>query len=261
MPAEGLMSAPALRRDFSWADYRAAWEGLAVQATAFVQVRPEEEGLAEARTISEAQAVVAGCVLEDPLRRAELDELARLPRVRGVRRGTQFHPDPLYLARPEMVEGYRRVAELGLVGQVCVKYFQLEAVHHLASALPQLKVIVDHLGKPPLNGPAPVEWREWMSRLATLPNVFVKLAPSPQSAAETRLDAAAAREIVAETVWTFGYDRCLFSSNWPVSTLMVGYTDWVELVCAALPGASDAELDALFFATGAGLLLPPAPGA
>jgi predicted TIM-barrel fold metal-dependent hydrolase len=261
VPAEGLMSAPWLRRDFGWNDYRQAWEGLDVEGAAFVQVRPEEDGLAEAIAISGQgpQGIVAGCVLEDPEQRGQLDRLARLPLVRGVRRGTQFHPDPLYLAHPEMIDGYRRAAELGLLGQVCVKHFQLEAVHRLASALPELMVILDHLGKPPLSEPAPAPWAEWMGRLSSLPNVYVKVAPSPQSAESPPLDRACAASVVAEVVALFGYDRCLYGSNWPVSTLLCGYREWVELVCAALPAASAAELDALFFRTGAGLFRSPAP--
>lgn len=260
VPADGLMSAAALRRNYSWTDFQQAWDGLPVEAAAFVQVRPEEEGVAEAQTISGPQAIVAGCVLEDPLRRVDLEELVRLPLVRAVRRGTQFHPDPLYLARPEMIAGYRRAAELGLRGQVCVKHFQLEAVHRLASALPGLTVILDHLGKPPLSEPIPAAWREWMRRLAQLPNVYVKVAPSPQSPGDPPLDPARAAEVVAEAVAVFGFNRCLFGSNWPVSTLLCGYRGWVELVCEAVPSAGDGELDALFFRTAAALLLerPPA---
>lgn len=264
VPAEGLMSAPTLRRNFAWSDFQQAWDGLPVEAAAFVQVRPEEEGLAEARAISSlAQgpaAIVAGCVLENAEQRRALAQLVELELVRAVRRGSQFHPDPLYLARPEMIAGYRRAAELGLIGQVCVKHFQLEAVHRLASALPGLTVILDHLGKPPLSEPIPAAWREWMRRLAQLPNVYVKVAPSPQSPGDPPLDPARAAEVVAEAVAVFGFNRCLFGSNWPVSTLLCGYRGWVELVCEAVPSAGDGELDALFFRTAAALLLerPPA---
>lgn len=259
VPAEGLMAAPGLRQDFTWAGFQAAWEGLPVQAATFAQVRPEAEGLAEARAISSLgepglAAIVAGCALEDPERRPDLEALAEVPLVRAVRRGTQFHPDPLYLARPEVIAGYRRVAELGLLGQVCVKHHQLEAVHRLATALPELTVILDHLGKPPLNEGPPSAWREWMRRLAGLPNVFVKVAPSPQLPAGPPLDPAAAAELVAGAVELFGYERCLYGSNWPVSTLLTGYREWVELVLSALPQADESELDALFFRTGAGLL-------
>ena len=270
MPDAGLTAAPRLRRDFDLADYREAWDGLPVEGGVMVQVRDESDGLAEAKWVAGAaqaaagiRALVGGNPVEDPGRRAELDVLRAIPLVRGVRRGTQFHPDQLYLARPEMLEGFRRVAELGLVPEVCVKHFQLDGVIALAEALPETTIVLDHLGKPEMVPADQPDWRRRMAQLARHPGVMVKISVVLQQPDEPPLQREAVRPIVRQVVELFGWDRVLFGSNWPVSTLVVGYRDWVELLLDAFSDATDDELDRLFYRNAARVWRTPnrTPGA
>ena len=254
VPDAGLTSAPRLRRDFSIADYRAAWDGLPVEGGVMVQVRDEADGVAEAGEIARVAqaeptiaAMVGGNVVEDAGRRAELDTLRANPLVRGIRRGTQFHPDPLYLARPETIAGFRRVAELGLVPEVCVKHFQLDGVIALARALPETTIVLDHLGKPELVAEEQPEWRRKMAELARHPGVVVKVSVILHQPDDPPLPREAVRPIVRQVIELFGWDRVLFGSNWPVSTLVVGYREWVDLLLDAFSDAADDELDRLFY--------------
>ena len=66
-----------------------------------------------------------------------------------------------------------------------------------------------------------------------------------------------------QAVELFGWDRVLFGSNWPVSTLVVGYRDWVELLLDAFSDATDDELDRLFYRNAARVWRTPihTPGA
>jgi L-fuconolactonase len=255
VPQSGLTGAAGLQKDFLWPDYEAAWDGLPVAGGVMVQVRDEADGVPEARFIAgiaerepRLGAMVAGNVVEDAARRGELEELARIPLVKGIRRGTQFHPDPMYLARPEMIAGYRRVAELGLAGEVCVKWFQLDGVVALARALPELTVVLDHLGKPDMRHGEQPEWRRSIEALAALPNVVVKVSVVVQQPDDPPLDRDAAAAIVARVIELFGWDRVLFASNWPVSTIVVGYRDWVDTVLAAVGTQAADRLDRLFAA-------------
>lgn len=254
VPDAGLTSAPRLRRDFSFSDYQSAWDGLPVEGGVMVQVRDEADGVAEAGEIArEAQAaggiaaMVGGNLVEEAGRRAELDTLRAIPLVRGIRRGTQFHPDPLYLARPEMIAGFRRVAELGLVPEVCVKHFQLDGVIALAQALPETTIVLDHLGKPELVAADQPEWRRKMAELARYPGVVVKVSVVLHQPDDPPLPREPVRPIVRQVVELFGWDRVLFGSNWPVSTLVVGYREWVDLLLDAFSDATGDELDRLFY--------------
>jgi L-fuconolactonase len=147
-----------------------------------------------------------------------------------------------------MIAGYRCVAELGLAGEVCVKWFQLDGVVALARALPELTVVLDHLGKPDMRHGEQPEWRRSIEALAALPNVVVKVSVVVQQPDDPPLDRDAAAAIVARVIELFGWDRVLFASNWPVSTIVVGYRDWVDTVLAAVGTQAADRLDRLFAA-------------
>lgn len=255
VPREGLLAAPAVQRDFGWTDYEAAWAGLPLERAVMVQVRDEADGLAEAgaiatvaRTQPRLAAMVAGNLVEEPARRNELDQLRAHTLVRGVRRGTQFHPDPLYLGQPAVVDGFRKVAELGLVPEVCVKHFQLGGVIALAEQLPNTTIVVDHLGKPDMVAAEQPAWRAAMRALAQHANVVVKVSVVVQQPDDPPLLEDAAAAVVQQVVELFGWDRVLFGSNWPVCNIVTGLREWVQLVVDALPHAGPDEIDRLFYA-------------
>lgn len=254
VPQQGLLSAAAVQSDFTWAAYEAAWAGLPLERAVMVQVRDEADGLAEAGAIAQVAGsqprlagMVAGNLVEEDSRRPELDQLRANSLVRGVRRGTQFHPDPLYLARPAVVEGFRRVAELGLVPEVCVKHFQLGGVVALAEQLPATTIVVDHLGKPDMIAAGQPAWRTAMGALAQHTNVVVKVSVVVQQPDDPPLQESAAAAIVQQVVELFGWDRVLFGSNWPVCNIVTDLREWTQLVVAALPHAGPDEIDRLFY--------------
>ncbi len=253
VPNAGLLAAQALQRDFLWPDFEAAWHGLPVKGGLMVQVRDESEGVAEAGFVTSIaipeprlRGLVAGNLLEDPARRGELATLREVRLVRGIRRGTQFHPDPGYLARPPMIEGFRELGRLGLVGEVCVKHFQLEGVVELAKECRETTIVLDHLGKPEVGRqPQPV-WEAELAELAERPNVRCKVSVVVQTPDDPPLDPAAMAPLIKHAVRVFGWERVIFGSNWPVSTTVIGYRDWLDLVLESVPPGRPAQLDALF---------------
>jgi L-fuconolactonase len=44
----------------------------------------------------------------------------------------------------------------------------------------------------------------------------------------------------------FGYDRLMFGSDWPVSTLAVDYKGWLDVVDELIEGATMEQQDSLF---------------
>jgi L-fuconolactonase len=52
--------------------------------------------------------------------------------------------------------------------------------------------------------------------------------------------------VVSIAVDTFGIGRCMFGSNWPVSTLRASYPQIVAGLLEILGDRSEAELDAFF---------------
>lgn len=193
---------------------------------------------------------------------AQLDALAEIPRVVGVRHLLQ---DTDIEDFPRVREGLRLVAARGGTFDACIRHEQLPALIELLDAVPSLTVVLDHLAKPPvdegIDSPAGRRWSEQIGILAARPRTYVKLSGlAPESTDATAFDAHA-DAFIRRGVEAFGPDRAMIGSDWPVSAnfgvggtfaawatrvrRVVGEPDWPavsgEAVRAAyLPGGASA---------------------
>ena len=69
-------------------------------------------------------------------------------------------------------------------------------------------------------------WRGWMETLARQPNVHVKL--SEFGLRDRAWDWHDNARVVRDTLAIFGWQRCLFASNFPVAGLRIGYAALVD---------------------------------
>ena len=196
----------------------------------------------------------------------------------GIRNRTAWHPSPEVtsnlvspppgpLEHPSFADGARRLARFGLPLDVWGYHTQLPHMIALARAVPDLTLVVDHVGGPLGIGPfagrqAEVfpEWKQRMLELAALPNVMVKLGglamyvtgfdfhrrPGPPGSEEL---ARVWRPYIETCIEAFGVDRCMFESNFPVDKGMCSYPVLWNAFKRLAAGASAAEKAALFSGT------------
>lgn len=211
--------------------------------------RPEES-VDEARwfaSLRESEprvaAIVADVVLDSPELTSRLDELAAIDLVTGVRHLFQGHPSG-HITDPAVIAGAAQVAERGLVFDACIQHQQLPELIEFARALPQLTIVLDHLGKPDIAGGVIEPWAGGITELAGLPNVHAKLSgPAPEADPDAALWPQA-RPHLEHVVRSFGPGRLLLGSDWPVSTSGPGdrgYSAWWTLLTDELLTGLDAE--------------------
>jgi L-fuconolactonase len=105
----------------------------------------------------------------------------------------QVEPDPRYLARSGVREGLIVVAAAGLAYDVVVSPGQLPFVAETAAALPDVRFVLDHAGKPPIASGDLRAWRADVARLGALPNMAVKLLAAEYGAVRSAIAAALSR--------------------------------------------------------------------
>ena len=106
-------------------------------------------------------------------------------------------------------------------------------------------MVVNHLGLPLDRTPEGLAlWRQGMEALAGQPQVMLKI--SELGLANGSWAEESNRTVVREAVAIFGIERCMFASNLPVSELSVSLDGLMATVLAALPDATEAEIDGLF---------------
>jgi len=168
----------------------------------------------------------------------------------GIRSQVQGEADPGYLDRPDVRRGLAAVAAAGLAFDLVIRADQLPAAARAAAAVPQLRFVLDHLGKPRIDeGESGLRsWRGPFAALAASGNVTCKLSgmvteAGPGWTAETL------RPFVAVAVAEFGADRLMFGSDWPVCLLVADYGSVRAALDEALPPLSVAERAAVFGGT------------
>lgn len=176
----------------------------------------------------EVVAVVAHLPLEDPdATAARLPALVADPLVVGVRTLIHDRPDPDFLLRPQVRESLGLLAAAGLAFDVvAVLPRHLEHVPVLAAEHPDLRLVLDHLAKPPIGGPptALATWRTLLARAAEAPGVVAKVSGLYPADDPTAWSTDLLRPVVAHAVEVFGPERLMYGGDWPVSVLAGGYT-------------------------------------
>ena len=125
--------------------------------------------------------------------------------------------------------------------------------------MPDLTVVIDHLGKAQLEldagGVAATEgqFRQWersLQEIAEYPSVVGKLSGLDAAlAAGVTLKARAIAPVVDVALRAFGADRLMFGGDWPVSLGRTSYANLAAEVRAALAGLSDHERAAVLHGT------------
>lgn len=254
---------PALNRTFAVEELRAVeaelGEGsdvsyLFMQAECLPeQAHAEVEWVRELATVLPIRGIIARLAMEEDVRETA-DVFAADPLVVGVRRLIQGEPEGL-TRRPAFLESARAVADAGLVFDACVSASQIAELCDLADAVPDLLIVLDHLGKPEVGSaeaprrPGDTGWGRDIQDLAARPNVVCKLSGLP---GESRGDwnEAQMRPFLDHAAEVFGGERLIFASDWPASfgaDPVEGYGRWLTFVT----GWAGNDASAVLFSNGA----------
>jgi L-fuconolactonase len=246
-----------IRRSFGPDELTAAAAGTGVARTVLVEGGRCDRGEAELLLAhARATPLIAGVVAwADPADAALADTLAgyrALPGgelLVGVRSQVQAEADPGYLDRAEVRRGLRTVAAAGLVFDLVIRADQIGAAARLARDLPEVRFVLDHLGKPPIRDGGFAGWVGPIGELAARPNVCAKLSGLVTEADWETWSAGDLRPYVSAAVEAFGPDRLMYGSDWPVCLLAASYGEVKNALAEALPPLTEEEQAAIYGGT------------
>jgi len=238
---------PSINKTITQEDARPELLAAGIDGTVLVQAADNAEDteymLATARDHAEVVAVVGYVPLEDPRRvEAELDRLAGDPVLVGIRNLIHDREDPDFLIRPEVVTSLGLLADAGLsYDVVSVLPRHLEHVPVLAERYPSLRLIIDHLSKPPIGSDDHEPWAGLIARAAEHPNVYAKVSGLYPGTDPENWSTSSIRPFVEHALEVFGPSRLMYGGDWPVSVTAGGYQRvWQGLwpIFAGLPAAA-----------------------
>lgn len=207
--------------------------------------------------IADACDWVAGVVgwvpIHDPAETAKkLDEYGQNPYFKGMRHLIHDEPNPDWVVQKQVFEGLQILADRGLTFDVVAVFpGHLKHVPTLAEKVPNLKMVIDHLAKPPPGAEDRAVWREQLAAAAESPNVYAKVSGlntvTPDFENWTYEDI---KPLVDYAIELFGVDRLMFGSDWPVAVLAGDYAKVWDETNKCLADLSAAEKDAVLGGTG-----------
>ena len=207
-------------------------------------------------------------------------QAASLNRFRGIRHSVTWDPHPeventaahrmeKQLASDQFRTGARVLARRGLSLEGWLYFPQLPELADFAKAVPDLTIILNHVGGLMRVGPYAnrdnevlATWRSGIAAVAACPNVYIKLGGlgMPRTGFDWYIRskpigseelAASMAPLLMYCIEQFGPNRCMFESNFPVDKVSFSYNVMYNAFKRLSKGYSAAERAAMFHDTAA----------
>lgn len=239
-----------LYRDYLPDDLAPILQQNGVKQTVLVQA---SNSVAESRwllDLADANRFIAGVVgwvdLMSVEIDAQLDELCAHPKFKGVRHLVESEPQDDWLVQPAVLAGLKKLSARGLSYDLLVHTRHLRYVPHVAESCPDLRLVVDHMAKPPIARNEIKEWSEALKPVARYPNIQCKLSGLVTEASWSSWQANDLRPYVEYALESFGADRVMFGSDYPVCLLAASYGRVLDSFQEILKDISDSDRDKIF---------------
>jgi L-fuconolactonase len=243
-------------RDFTPDELRPELARCGIKGTVLIQVLHQVDGETEecldlSQEIAFVRGVVGWLPLVDPDAAASaLERLRGRGKLVGVRHLISNEPDPRWLLQDGVLESLKLLAAAGLVfDAIPVNAAQFESVLELAGRLPELKVVINHLGRPPIPEQGWEPWATQAARASEHRNLSMKLSIGLDVIMRWRWSSDAVRRYSDHVLDLFGPNRVMAASNWPVILLGASYQEAWSGITELVGGLSAPERHAVLGGT------------
>ncbi len=239
-------------RDFAVDDVADEMTALGVGQTILVQAAAtaaETDFMLDvARSNDKVCGVVGWVDFEAPDAVEQIKRRAMDPLLVGLRPMIADLDDPDWILQPRFAPILQAMIDTGLIFDGHARPDLITRKVELAKRFPELTIVLNHGGKPPIMSADLDQWKRDCSALAACPNVVSKFSGLRTEAGE-RTDDDAIREATDHLLDTFGPERLMWGSDWPVLTLAGDYTIWFEQTARLLEDVSEHDRAAIMGST------------
>jgi L-fuconolactonase len=255
-PAEyGWIEEPmsVLRRDFLPKDLAVEMAAAGIDGTVAVQAR---QTLEETRWLlgqAEGTEAIRGVVGWAPIAGEEfpacMEEFDGREKLKGLRHVIQSEVDEHYILREDFNSGMRTMLGSGLVYDILIYERHLADTILFVDGHPEQVFVLDHIAKPPIAAGTMEPWATQMRELGRRENVWCKVSGMVTEADWKTWTPETLKPYLDVAVESFGVERLMAGSDWPVCLVASGYAQWWGVMRQYFAGFGEAERAAVFGGT------------
>ena len=235
----------ALKRDFLPDELRREMSAVNFDGCIAVQARQTLEETRFLLDLADRHPFVLGVVgwvdLQSLTVGEQIRRFAGHPKLVGMRHIVQGEPDDRFLLREDFGRGLAELERAGLAYDILIYPRHLEVAKEFVRRFPRMRFVLDHAAKPDVRGGEIEKWERGIRALAEAPHVHCKLSGLVTEADWERWTEAQLRPYLDVLFDSFGAERLMIGSDWPVSILASRYARTIGVVMEYLAQKSDAE--------------------
>jgi L-fuconolactonase len=227
-------SMAVIRRNFIPEDLQPDLKANAFDGSVVVQTRQTQEETRWLLELAEHNPSILGVVgwadLRSPDIQSRLTSLTRSPKLVGLRHVVQSEPDDRFLLRPDFLRGISALEEFGLAYDILIYPKHLPVATEFVQRFRRQRFVLDHLAKPLIKSGEISSWAKGIRALAASPNVFCKLSGLVTEADWQHWIPEHFTPYLDVAFESFGPERLMIGSDWPVCLVAASYTRAVKVV-------------------------------
>ena len=159
----------------------------------------------------------------------------------------EIDDDDYWILRQDVANGLELLEEKNLTFDFLVRPRHLPAIPKIASAYPKARFVIDHMAKPLIAAGQREPWGTLMKAIAKNENVYIKVSGLVSEDDPNNIQVAHSKPFVDEVVRLFGFNRIMYGSDWPVSSVNLSYSEVLEYAIGCLGEISNDQKKAFFY--------------
>ena len=176
----------------------------------------------------------------------QLEELSAHPRFKGIRHLVESEPSDDWLIQDDVLQGLQRLSTYNLTYDLLVHTRHLKHVPRVANTCPNLRLVIDHMAKPPIASGERSVWFNALKPIAANANIHCKLSGLVTEANWNSWQVSDLRPFVESALELFGPTRLMFGSDHPVWLLAASYERVLNSFQEILRDLSETDRERVF---------------
>jgi L-fuconolactonase len=243
-------SMAALRRDFLPKDLMKEMSAAGIDGAVAVQARQTMEETRWLLDQADKCEAIRGVVGWAPIAGEDfpevMEEFEERTKLKGLRHIIQGEKDENYILRADFIAGIEAMQGSGLVYDILIYERHLPQTIEFVDEFPEQVFVLDHVAKPLIASGTMEPWAERMRELGRRENVWCKVSGMVTEAEWGAWSLETLRPYLDVAVESFGVERLMAGSDWPVCLVAAEYGRWFEVLREYFAGFSETERDAVF---------------